>query len=500
MNPEKKKNEKGGARLSTDSSGAKPKREKKAKPVRTRKQQILHIAFIVATVIAAVIVAAAVIYKLLVVKPQIPNNPSVDNDTEETGETLIPNGPKLSGDRKEEFYTFMLVGRDTGGGGNTDTIMVVAYDVANQNLNVMSIPRDTMVNVPWDLKRINSVYNYAPYYDKDGMEFLKEEVSYLIGFEPDYTIMVEWEAVGELVDAVGPIYFDVPLDMNYEDPTQDLYIHLEAGYQPIDGDKAMQLLRWRKNNKMVNGENVIYGGYPNGDLGRIETQQAFLSAVLEQCLRNITDLKTITSLVKIFMENVTTSDNLTVNNLAWFAQEAILGGLTMDHVNFMTMPNEGVYGYSRTQKNKQSYVVPIQDEMLEMVNTYFNPYLDDIQLNELDLMSVNADGSLSSTRGVVEDTKAAQPPATPKPSATPEPEATPEVTPGQSPEPSASAQPSPGSSPQSSPSATSVPEISPSPAPVTPTPQPTPAATASPAPAATPTPEIEYGPGMVPED
>ena len=493
MNPEKKKNGKGGARLFKGSSAEGSKREKKAKPVRTRRQQILHVLFIVATVIAAIIVAAAVIYKLLVVKPQLPNHGEVENGPEDSQETLVPNGPKVTGDRKDEFYTFLLVGRDTGGGGNTDTIMVVAYDVANQNLSVMSIPRDTMVNVPWDLKRINSVYNYAPYYDKEGMEFLKEEVAYLIGFEPDYTIMVEWEAVGELVDAVGPIYFDVPLDMNYEDPTQDLYIHLQAGYQPIDGDKAMQLLRWRKNNKMVNGQNVIYGGYPTGDLGRIETQQAFLSAVVEQCLKNITDLKTITSLVRIFMDNVTTSDNLTINNLAWFAQEAILGGLTMEHVNFMTMPNQGVYVYSRTYKDNQSYVVPIPDEMLEMVNTYFNPYLEDIQLNELDLMSVNADGSLSSTRGVVEDTKAAQPPSTPKPVTTPEPvesaQPSPEETPVQSPE--VPAQPSPETSAE--------PENSQSPPPaVIQTPQPTPAVTESPTPSPTPTPGIEYGPGMVP--
>lgn len=84
------------------------------------------------------------------------------------------------------------MGRDTGGGGNTDTLMVMA-DIPNQTLNVMSIPGTPQVNVPWDIKRINSVYNYAPYYDKDGIQFLKE-VSYLIGFQPDYTIVVEWEA------------------------------------------------------------------------------------------------------------------------------------------------------------------------------------------------------------------------------------------------------------------------------------------------------------------
>ena len=193
-------------------------------------------------------------------------------------------GPKLYGDRKEEFYTFLVVGRDTGGGGNTDTIMVMSYDIPNQQLNVLNIPRDTMVNVPWDVKKINSVYNWAANYDRDGIDYLKEEISYLIGFQPDFTMVVEWEAVGELVDAIGPVWFDVPYDMNYDDGTQDLYIHLKAGYQEIDGDKAMQLLRWRKNNKIVDGKLVVYGGYLTGDLGRIETQQIYYVEVMSKML------------------------------------------------------------------------------------------------------------------------------------------------------------------------------------------------------------------------
>ncbi|WP_297243034.1 LCP family protein [uncultured Flavonifractor sp.] len=511
MNPEHRNSTQGGARLEKKESASRPSgRKKRSRPHLTRKQKILRILFIVLTVIAAIIVAAAIIYKLLVVKPE---EPGVTPPPTESGavEYDFGEGPRLYGDRKDEFYTFLLIGRDTGGGGNTDTLMVVAYDVKNQELNAMSIPRDTMVNVPWDLKRINSVYNYAPYYDKDGIEFLREEVSYLVGFQPDYTIVVEWEAVGELVDAIGGVYFDVPIDMDYEDPTQDLYIHLDAGPQDINGDEAMQLLRWRKNNKMVNGQNVIYGGYPNGDLGRIETQQAFLKAVIEKCLNSIS-LNTIPKLVNIFMENVETSENLTVNNLAWFAQEAIVGGLSMDNVNFMTMPNKGVYVYSRTYKDDQSYVVPIQDELLELVNTYLNPYLEDIKLEELDLMSVNSDGTLSSTRGVVEDTKAnsggsSRPSSTPKPAVTETPApsetpvASPEISaaPSQSPEASASAQPSssPAASgePGQSPAATPTPEVPPTATPVfTPDPVPTPV----PTPAATPGGNIEYGPGMEP--
>lgn len=117
MNPEEKKNSHGGARLVKQQ---KPPKQKKPKPNRTPKEKALRIAFIVLTVIAALIVIVFVAYKLLVVKPEIPT--VVDPNTE-ASPGMEMSGPKLSGDRKEEFYTFLVVGRDTGGGGNTDTIM-----------------------------------------------------------------------------------------------------------------------------------------------------------------------------------------------------------------------------------------------------------------------------------------------------------------------------------------------------------------------------------------
>ena len=507
MNPEEKKNSHGGARLVKEQ---KPPKKKKPKPQRTPREKILRVLFIIFTVIAALIVVLFVAYKLLVVKPELPN---VTPPEAEASAGMEMTGPKLSGDRKEEFYTFLVVGRDTGGGGNTDTIMVMSYDIPNQQLNILNIPRDTMVNVPWDVKKVNSVYNWAANYDRDGIDYLKEEISYLIGFQPDFTMVVEWEAVGELVDAIGPVWFDVPYDMNYEDGTQDLYIHLQAGYQEIDGDKAMQLLRWRKNNKIENGKLIVYGGYPSGDLGRIQTQQAFLTAVIDTCLQNLT-IDKIPALAQIFFNNVDTRGTLTVNNLAWFAQEAILGGLSMENVNFMTLPCEGVWVYSRTVGNNQSYVVPIQDQTLEMINTYFNPYLEDIRLDQLDLMSVNDDGSLSSTSGHVEDTYAAKPQnsgssssgsssgsssssgsgssgssatESTAPSKTPTPEVT--STPAPSSSPVASAQPSATPAPTPSPAA-SAPPVGAAP----PTPPPPPRPVLTPAPESTP----EIGPGMEP--
>ena len=214
---------------------------------------------------------------------------------------------------------------------------------------------------------------------------------------------VEWEAVGELVDAIDGVWFDVPRNMNYDDPTQDLHIHIEKGYQLLDGEDAMGVIRYRHDNDMRYG-------YADGDLGRIKTQQAFLKAVVEQCLQ-IQNITRIGELAEVFNKNVTT--NLSVNNLLWFGQQAVLGNekngepLDMDNVNFMTMPNEGKYVWSRTYHNEQSYVVPLEEELIEMVNTYFNPYLDELTSNELDIMSVDENGRLHSTSGTVEDTKAA---------------------------------------------------------------------------------------------
>ena len=216
--------------------------------------------------------------------------------------------------------------------------MLVAYDIPNQKLSVMNIPRDTLVNVSWDIKKINSVYNMYGGGD-EGMDALKEEVSQLVGFIPDYTFVVEWAAVGKLVDAVGGVYFDVPRRMYYNDLSQNFKIDLQEGYQLIDGDKAMQLLRWRHNSD--DSGHILNSGYANGDLGRIETQQEFLKAAIEQCLQKITDVKTITGIAQIFFENVTTE--LSVGNLAWFAQQAVFGNsggqkLDMSSVTFLTMP------------------------------------------------------------------------------------------------------------------------------------------------------------------
>lgn len=409
-------NKKGGAHL-----------QKKEKKPRTRKEKIRLTVILVLAILLALLLILFAVYRAWAKPPVLSDQPSL-KDPDGSGNSVaeaIP-GVEVGGDRKEDFYTFLVVGRDTGGGGNTDTILLGAYDIPNQKLNVMSIPRDTMVNVPWDIKKINSVYNYYGGGDK-GIQALYTEVSQLVGFVPDYEIVVEWKAVGELVEAIDGVWFDVPRNMNYDDPTQNLHIHINKGYQLLDGEQAMGVLRWRKNNDGT--------GYVTGDIGRIETQQAFLKAVIEQCLK-IQNVAKIQEFAKIFTENVQT--DLTVGNLVWFAEQAIFGGLTMENVSFITMPgNYNASAWCRTYSVQQSYVLPYGEELLAVVNENFNPYLKDRTAEMQDIMSVNKDGSLSSSTGVVEDTKAASPPVKP----TPKPESSPEPSPEVSGEPEVTGEP-----------------------------------------------------------
>ena len=403
---QEREHKKGGKHLLPKGEKA-PKPPKPPKKPLTPRQKVLRGVYLAVTILAALVVVVFAVSRVLFVKPEIPTparqepKPAASGEVVQTTET-----PEITGDeapdltaagRKEDYYTFLLVGRDTGGGGNTDTIMVVSYDVKNQELNAMSIPRDTIVNKSWDIKKINSVYNYAGGGDK-GMDALLSTVADTIGFAPDFHIVVEWEAVGRLATAINGVDFEVPVDMNYDDPTQDLHIHISKGFQHLDGEQVMQVLRFRKNN------NGAPGIYAQGDIGRIQVQQDLLMAIADKLLQPSV-VAHIPELVDIFMENVET--DLTIPNLLWLAKSAIQGGLRTDSVNFVTLPaNYNGYFWSYSMDRNESYVFPKAGEIVELVNEDFNPYLTDVTRANLDIVYKNSDGSIAATRSAIKDSKA----------------------------------------------------------------------------------------------
>ena len=386
--------------MADQTDGKKDPRRKRSKLTRGQK------GLIAVAAVLAVALTGVLAWQSLFVRPELNTGKTEQQEDPETGEPVeeIDWGegirPRGDGERKsEDYWTVLILGRDTGGGGNTDTMLLASYDVTNQKATVMSIPRDTMVNIPYDVKKINGVYNYYGGGDK-GIQALYKEISQLVGFEPDFQVIVEWEAVGEIVDAMGGVWFDVPRDMDYEDPYQDLSIHLDKGYQLLNGEQAMGVVRFR------DGVN----GYSTGDIGRIETQQAFLKAMVEQLLK-LENVPKINRLIEVFQNNVTT--DLSLENIFWFAKAAILGGLKVEDVNFVTMPaNYSAHAYSRYYSEELgrfyqlAYVTPYPNELLELVNTALSPYKEVFTLSDLDIMTVNADGSVRSSTGYVEDSQA----------------------------------------------------------------------------------------------
>ena len=212
-------------------------------------------------VLLALLAIGFVIHQIYVRPPDIPTHENQEAGTDPGS---------LGVGRREDVYTFLLVGRDDGqgGGGNTDTMMVGCYDVKNGTVDVLSIYRDTMVDVPGEIPKINSVYN------RQGIEGVQKQIKNLIGYTPDYYFVVELDAVAELVDAIGGVDYEVPYNMDYDDPTQDLHIHYKKGMQHLNGEDAVKVLRWRKNNS---GESLSVG-----DVGRVEVQHSFLRALAKE--------------------------------------------------------------------------------------------------------------------------------------------------------------------------------------------------------------------------
>ena len=272
----------------------------------------------------------------------------------QTPEELSPEEEALRShlERKPDFYTILVSGVDDHNGGS-DTNILVAVDVANGSIYGVSVPRDTKAIINGDAHKINFAYNAG------GTALMAETISDQLGIPVDYTVQVDLQGFVALVDAIGGVTFDVPVDMHYEDPYQNLYIHIDKGLQTLNGENAMKVVRFRS-------------GYASQDLGRMQTQQAFLKAAAKQTLTP-SNLNKIDDFVKIFQSYVET--DLTLGNLAWLGKEAIAMG--SDAISFSTLPNEW----------KSPYIYLNQEETLALINQHLDPYVENRVAEDLNIPS-----------------------------------------------------------------------------------------------------------------
>ena len=191
-----------------------------------------------------------------------------------------------------------------------DTIMVVSYNPQTQQASILSIPRDTYVGS--NITYANASYKInCIYRNKTRMEDLVEAVEDLTGLDLEYYVTVDTAAIRQIVDAIGGVRFNVPIDMDYDDDSQDLYIHIKAGEQLLDGQKAEHVLRFRHNNDYSSYSSE----YGDNDFGRMRTQREFIQETAKQLIK-IENAPKAVSLLDIVFKNVET--NLDMQTLKYY--------------------------------------------------------------------------------------------------------------------------------------------------------------------------------------
>lgn len=243
-------------------------------------------------------------------------------------------------------YNVILIGTDKGG-YRTDTMMVATYNKEENKAYVMQLPRDTYVeNNGRRDKKLNSAYF-------SGIEQLKKEVKLAYYIDVDKYLAVELDGFVQAIDALGGVEVDVPINMDYDDPTpgQDLHIHIKKGKQVLDGDKAEGFVRFRKNNDGT--------GYPMGDLQRIQAQREFITALVKKVI-SADGLSKIPDLLKIAKDNLKTDIN---NDNAYQFIYKILS-IGTDNIEFIEAP-----GAPKTMK--YSYFVVDSEDAARISNQYF---------------------------------------------------------------------------------------------------------------------------------
>ncbi len=256
-------------------------------------------------------------------------------------------------------FNVLILGVDKEG-VRADTIMLFSVDNVNKTTKVLSIPRDTKITLnTGKTMKINACLGF-----KSREKFMIETVKTITKMPVHYYCEVNFEGFIEIIDILGGVDYNVPFDMNYDDPVQNLHIHLKAGMQHLDGQAAHDFVRFRHNNK---GEGEYAPGeYAKGDIGRIDAQQKFLKELFRQKMQPQYLLKA-PALINAAYDDVKT--NFTIASALDFV--TILKSAESTNLESFVLPGEGRY------IGNVSYYVYSPSETKELVLTEFG-YPEDV--------------------------------------------------------------------------------------------------------------------------
>ncbi len=289
-----------------------------------------------------------------------PNNPPFDEDDPNTA---VESGSDQQNAYipKEGVYNILVVGHDVAA-HLADVTMIVNCNEEAKTISIMQIPRDTLVSVGVVTNKTNaafSTYYNQAYQDGAADPYARALEQYASLFEKGlcinihHTVLMDLEGFRDIVNAMGGVDLYVPADMEYEDPEQDLYIHIKAGYQHLDGTLAEQFVRFRED-------------YVQADLGRVNAQKIFLTAMFNKAKATVKslDVSTLTRMAKEVSESIHT--DLSVSDIMYYGK--FLLNVDLSSINMMTLPGNVA----------KSYYVMNREATRSVINQYFNIYNTEI--------------------------------------------------------------------------------------------------------------------------
>ena len=277
---------------------------------------LLRILLVIVIILVIAVVALAGTYFFI--------NWQKDVQDKESGDKNIIERLVVPEKKEEPVVTCLFLGVN---GNLTDFIMLGQYNPNTREIALLSIPRDTNVGNNSVDGKINSAYSSR------GMDKLKKQVTEITGIEIDYHVLFKTKILRQVVDKIGGVTVDVPINMNYDDPYQNLYIHLKKGTQKLTGSQAEQFCRFRKNN---NGS-----GYPGGDVERTKAQQKFIKAFIAELLK-VDNISKIPDIINIVLEG--TKTNVTLDVAKEYIDDVI--ALKTDRITTNTLPGSARMGKS----------------------------------------------------------------------------------------------------------------------------------------------------------
>ena len=339
---------------------------------RRLKRSILLTAFAIAGISILTITLTFIFYS-----PKVDDTPHFSTQpTEDVGVGNTDSEASSSlYERKEGFYTFLIAGIDAFS-NNTDVLMLASLDTENQKIEIVQIPRDTYINKTVggysSLTRVNAIF--AAEYNRQvkngisswtaktlAMQDLVKRLSETLCINIDEYVLIDTKGFRNVIDAVGGIDYEVPRDMFYEDPAQDLYIDLKAGYQHLDGAQCEQLIRYRS-------------GYVTGDIGRVDMRGDFMTRVFAQ-VKNKIGLDAMLKLIrdKEIMQKIRTSMSL----MDMLAYVRMVYRLDDDSVSVRTLSGSVV---QNPETGAWIYYCLNKKNALKDINECLNVYKTDIDI------------------------------------------------------------------------------------------------------------------------